>query len=245
MEINKNIQVVPSGREMDYTEKLKECIKVEGNNLTDVINSHFKNIGGNNVRGIYFLYTKERKLLYIGKTINMKTRLKDHINGRADWSKKIKGLIHYIKFYVVEDNGDSYQLFSEERGCISRLKPMFNGAPNTKNEKYYGYKTLRKELDHIENITREFEDRMLLFDGYIDNTTTKYTLNNSGFHVLNKKQRKESNNCKEDKGGGFKIQNSPESLIYSIKESIKLAIKHASDEEADKIIEGFLRISKI
>jgi len=83
--------------------------------------------------GIYFLCTKENDLLYVGRSINVKKRINDHIIHKK--SINILPFIYFIRVIYDDEKGINYQshtsyfvkkLSSIETIYINTLYPIFN-----------------------------------------------------------------------------------------------------------------------
>lgn len=72
-----------------------------------------------NVKGVYFLYNLKKKLIYIGKSINLSSRLITSSNERKAF---------YCKYLITKTNADANIL---EPYYIATLKPELNGDLTT------------------------------------------------------------------------------------------------------------------
>lgn len=92
---------------------------------------------------VYFFKNKEKELLYIGKTYNLKNRLYQHLNDVNDW----KSSIYYIDYMIVENETDRDLI---ETYCINLYDPIYN------KDKIFGVKpTIELKLPKIYNLTKE------------------------------------------------------------------------------------------
>jgi predicted GIY-YIG superfamily endonuclease len=78
-------------------------------------------------RGIYFLYTSDDKLLYVGKSENIKHRIRQHLGGKDIATGKFIGFVSKIRVVFVDWDVTRQKLFSVERWFIGNLRPAFNG----------------------------------------------------------------------------------------------------------------------
>lgn len=98
--------------------------------------------------GIYFLLNNDSKLLYIGKSTNVESRLISHIEGNGGNTKRFYKEISKIKIVFFNDMG-VIELNALERIFIRSLRPAFNGSCDSLNNstmKAYGYESLYFKL---------------------------------------------------------------------------------------------------
>ncbi|WP_180827319.1 nucleotide excision repair endonuclease [Bacillus sp. UMB0728] len=81
--------------------------------------------------GIYYFYSKDKELLYIGKSNNLRTRIQNHVRGKtntAEYSNEFK----YIRYSLTgtELDTDIYETY-----LISTMNPKYNIGKRYKNEK--------------------------------------------------------------------------------------------------------------
>ncbi|MEH7246529.1 GIY-YIG nuclease family protein [Neobacillus niacini] len=92
-----------------------------------LMNEKMKSIPHNG-RGIYVLYSLTGKILYVGKSENIKSRLRRHLKGNEKITRDYIPFVSSIRvLYMAEDiRRDS--LFSVERWFITQLNPVFNAS---------------------------------------------------------------------------------------------------------------------
>lgn len=90
----------------------------------------------NSYQGLYFLYNKEKKLVYIGKAKHIGNRVKQHCK-----NEEINDYIHFFKFAIVECpvKRDMYETY-----YINKMKPPLN------REKTYTYKSSYNEMRSVD-----------------------------------------------------------------------------------------------
>lgn len=105
---------------------------------------HYRELYSNKIlvrdmAGVYLLYDRKGKLLYVGKSVNLRDRLLDHIKGVGNSSAFFRD-IHEILVYFCDDpmEREIYETY-----LINKLKPVYN----------------RSKVYHAEKIT-ELEDRV-------------------------------------------------------------------------------------
>lgn len=114
-----------------------------GNSFTfeiEDIRDNISNILKGRVPGVYCFYNKEGIPLYLGKTIDLKSRIKQHICGHSTPTKELAPSLHYIKFLPID--AKSHGLYLIEKVLIMNIKPLFNGSSQG-TDKNYGYTNLR------------------------------------------------------------------------------------------------------
>lgn len=75
--------------------------------------------------GIYLFYNEKNELLYIGKSIHIKKRVRQHFQGTDRKSLKIRSQTHSIKF---ETTGNALIALLYESELIKRELPLYNRA---------------------------------------------------------------------------------------------------------------------
>jgi excinuclease UvrABC nuclease subunit len=81
-----------------------------------------------NGRGIYVLYSLTGKILYVGKSENIKNRLSCHLKGNEKITRDYIPFISSVRVLYVADEIRRDSLFSVERWFITQLKPLFNAS---------------------------------------------------------------------------------------------------------------------
>jgi excinuclease ABC subunit C len=79
--------------------------------------------------GVYFLFNKNNKLLYIGYSKDLKGRIKGHINGHTNASKFYKSVYKVSVIYTESFNAirNKYKnIYDIEYFFIDQLKPKYN-----------------------------------------------------------------------------------------------------------------------
>lgn len=104
---------------MDKTEKLKDKL--------DTIP---------NLPGIYKMLDKSGRIIYIGKSISLRSRVRSYFTQRHEWSKieKMLALIDDIEYEVTDTHLEARLL---ECSLIKRIQPIFNSQ--FKNDRKYVY----------------------------------------------------------------------------------------------------------
>lgn len=89
-----------------------------------------------NLRGVYFLFDEDKILLYVGKTVDFRTRLNTHLKSkkRVQPEEIVRGKtsvtsqvpFNSIKYYYFIEINDSLTRDNEEIRYIKLFKPRFN-----------------------------------------------------------------------------------------------------------------------
>lgn len=76
--------------------------------------------------GIYFIYDRHNCLLYIGKTIKLKTRLRQHNVTETDETRSPipEGMMEYVKIHEFKEE----ELLFLEQFYIWKYNPLFNNT---------------------------------------------------------------------------------------------------------------------
>lgn len=106
--------------------------------ISDLITSHFKELP--TLSGVYFFYDQNDNLVYIGKSINIRKRVKQHFASKDRKSLKIQT---YVKKVAFEIMGSELISLLYESELIKQHKPLFNRAQR---------KTLYQYGLYLENI---------------------------------------------------------------------------------------------
>ena len=77
------------------------------------------------VTGVYYMHNEEGKIVYIGKSNNIKKRINQHFTGTDRKSKKIQAKVTEVTY---EATGSELVALLKESEEIKRLKPIFNRA---------------------------------------------------------------------------------------------------------------------
>lgn len=103
--------------------------------------------------GVYKYYDKNKKLLYVGKAIDIKKRVSSYFHSK-DLDEKTRQLvlkIDSLEYIVTNDEHDAFLL---ENSLIKHFKPPYNIA--LKDDKTYAYVVTKKEHFPRIQITRHF-----------------------------------------------------------------------------------------
>lgn len=77
------------------------------------------------ITGVYYIHDEEGKIIYIGKSKNIKHRINQHFTNTSPKSKKIQLLVHTVTY---EETGSELVALLKESQEIKRNRPLFNTA---------------------------------------------------------------------------------------------------------------------
>ena len=128
------------------------------------------------VLGVYYLYDNNKTLVYIGKSKNIKRRIREHINKGTKLSKNIQ----YFRFK--KTNNELFGLLLESSE-IKRYRPIFNKKLRRKNNLNY-FLSYTKNKDGIYYLHSSIKPQFSLknfssikaLNKYIDNFLTTNNL---------------------------------------------------------------------
>ena len=86
--------------------------------------------------GVYYMHDKEGKVVYVGKSVNIKTRIASHFTEKTTKSARLHQLVHDITYELTGDELIALLLESDE---IKRLRPPVNRAQRTRRFPYAVY----------------------------------------------------------------------------------------------------------
>ncbi len=119
-----------------------------------LINNKLKNLPINS--GIYIMKDQDGKVIYVGKAINLKNRIKSYFNNLSSHDIKTKKLVSniYDIDYIITDNEVEALLL--ENSLIKKYRPYYN--IQLKDDKTYPYINLTDEQYPVLRLTREYKE---------------------------------------------------------------------------------------
>jgi len=139
-------------------------IEIPAPNLTFKVFEHTHHYEALNASGLYILKDKEGRVLYIGKSVNVYNRLKQHISGnrRSSLFNQDIAIINVIFVY------DPFELELYETYAINTMSPLYNIDKHYKpveTEKTFEIDTKISELrDERVSLNEEIVDLREYFD---------------------------------------------------------------------------------
>ena len=108
--------------------------------------------------GVYLMKDKDGKIIYVGKAINLKNRVRSYFRAQPKEAVKTKALVRHIEDleYIIVDNETEALVL--ECNLIKKYRPKYN--INLKDGKTYPYLRITKE-----DYPRIFVTRQVIRDG--------------------------------------------------------------------------------
>ena len=151
--------------------------------------------------GVYIFYNKEKKPLYVGKAINLKSRVSSYFSSirHSIKTKSLVSKINFVDFVITKNENDSFLL---ENNFIKNLKPKYNIL--LRDDKSFPWIIIKNEVFPRIFITRnENKKEGKYFGPFLSYKKANEILiilkklypTISCSHVLNKKLTKQKNSC--------------------------------------------------
>ncbi len=106
--------------------------------------------------GVYIMYSKEGEVIYIGKSINLRNRVKSYFYSK-NHSKRIKKLVEKIAKIDYITTSNEIEALLLEATLIKRHKPRYNIL--MKDSKFYPFIKLSKDDFPYINATRKYRTK--------------------------------------------------------------------------------------
>ena len=126
--------------------------------------------------GCYLFKNKQGKIIYVGKAINLKNRVKSYWrkSARLEAAKKIMlGKIHSIEHIITQNEAEALIL---ESSLIKKWRPTFNIV--MRDDKFYVYLkiNLKDDFPTVQIVRRVLKDKAKYFGPYTSAKAVKHTL---------------------------------------------------------------------
>lgn len=172
--------------------------------------------------GVYIMHDKDDKVIYVGKAISLKRRVKSYFRktNKTDRIKKMVSLISYFEYIVVDNEAEALIL---ECNLIKKYKPKFNVL--LKDDKTYPYIKIdiKSKYPNVVVTRRIINDGSKYFGPYISSGAAKAMLD-----FIKKKYK--IRQCRN-----FKYKDRP-CLNYHIKRCSAPCMEYISQEDYKKQI---------
>ena len=127
--------------------------------------------------GVYIMRNKNDKIIYVGKAVVLKNRLRQYFQPSAAHTSKVRAMVENVtRFeYIVTDS--EYEAFILECNLIKKYRPKYNVL--LKDDKTYPYIkiTLNEEYPRILTTRRILKDGARYFGPYSSAAAVKETIN--------------------------------------------------------------------
>jgi len=88
--------------------------------------------------GIYFFFSKEKDLIYIGKSTNLRRRVAQHFGCSILALDMVNSdLVHFVSFIETPDEFDALRL---EKSYLQNIQPHYNVNPFYQQENFFKIK---------------------------------------------------------------------------------------------------------
>lgn len=176
--------------------------------------------------GVYIMRDKENKILYVGKAISLKKRVRQYFrkNNKTERIKKMVSLIDHFEYIVVDNEAEALIL---ECNLIKKNRPKFNVL--LKDDKTYPYIKIDIKSDYpsVMMTRRMIKDGSRYFGPYANSGSAKEMVN----FIKQKYRIRQCNNF----GGRTRP-----CLNYHIKRCLAPCMGYISKEEYHKQIEEII-----
>ena len=117
-----------------------------------------------NSPGIYFMKDKDDRVIYVGKSKNLKNRVKSYFFKNKNHSKKIQTMVRNISHINIIKTDTEFDALLLECSYIHKIKPMYNTL--LKDYDKYKYISLNKNKHNIVEIKEEIDDDSVYYGPY-------------------------------------------------------------------------------
>jgi excinuclease ABC subunit C len=128
------------------------------------------------VPGVYIMKNKNKEVIYVGKAINLKNRVRQYFQSLSGQSLKVRTMVSKVYEFEYIVTGSELEALILECNLIKRYKPKFNIL--LKDDKSYPYikVTMNEDYPRILMTRRIEKDRAKYFGPYSNVTAVKETL---------------------------------------------------------------------
>ena len=182
--------------------------------------------------GVYLMKDENDKIIYVGKAISLKNRVRQYFQSSKNHSSKVKSMVKNIKSfeYIITDS--ELEALILECNLIKKYRPKYNVL--LRDDKTYPYikVTVNEDYPRVLKVRRVLKDKAKYFGPYTNVEAVNDTLD-----VI--RNIYPIRTCNIDIDRAIKNKMRP-CLNYHIKRCIGPCTGHISKVEYDKIIEEIL-----
>ena len=126
--------------------------------------------------GVYIMKNKENEIIYIGKALNLKNRVRQYFQSLSGQSQKVRVMVPQIKTFEYIITNSEKEALILECNLIKRYKPKYNIL--LKDDKTYPYikVTINEEYPRVFMTRKVIKDGAKYFGPYINVFDVKETL---------------------------------------------------------------------
>jgi excinuclease ABC subunit C len=126
--------------------------------------------------GVYIMKNADNEIIYIGKAISLKNRVRQYFQNSANHSPKVRAMVSHIaefEYILVDSEMEALIL---ECNLIKKHKPRYNIL--LKDDKHYPYikVTLNEEYPRVMLTRKVLKDGAKYFGPYTDSTAVRETI---------------------------------------------------------------------
>ena len=182
--------------------------------------------------GVYLMKNKNDKIIYVGKAISLKNRVRQYFQSSKNHSSKVKSMVKNIKSfeYIITDS--ELEALILECNLIKKYRPKYNVL--LRDDKTYPYikVTVNEDYPRVLKVRRVLKDKAKYFGPYTNVEAVNDTLD-----VI--RNIYPIRTCNIDIDRAIKNKMRP-CLNYHIKRCIGPCTGHVSKVEYNKMIEEIL-----
>ena len=182
--------------------------------------------------GVYLMKDENDKIIYVGKAISLKNRVRQYFQSSKNHSSKVKSMVKNIKSfeYIITDS--ELEALILECNLIKKYRPKYNVL--LRDDKTYPYikVTVNEDYPRVLNVRRVLKDKAKYFGPYTNVEAVNDTLD-----VI--RNIYPIRTCNIDIDRAIKNKMRP-CLNYHIKRCIGPCTGHVSKVEYNKMIEEIL-----
>lgn len=199
------------------------------NRLFD-IKEHLKTLPAS--PGVYLMKNKAGKVIYVGKAVSLKNRVRQYFQSSKNHSDKVKSMVKHIDSFEYIMTDSELEALILECNLIKKYKPKYNIL--LRDDKTYPYikVTVKEDFPRVMKVRRVLKDGAKYFGPYTNVTAVNDTLD-----II--KNIYPIRTCNIDIKKAIKNSARP-CLNYHIKRCVGPCTGRVSKEEYKKMIDGIL-----
>jgi len=127
--------------------------------------------------GVYIMRNQQNEVIYVGKAVNLKNRVKQYFQSHSGHSRKVKAMVSQIKTFEYIITGTEKEALILECNLIKRYKPKYNIL--FRDDKTYPYikVTTNEEYPRIFMTRKVEKDGARYFGPYTSSNEVRETIN--------------------------------------------------------------------
>ncbi|WP_437130615.1 excinuclease ABC subunit UvrC [Peptostreptococcus russellii] len=182
--------------------------------------------------GVYLMKNKAGKVIYVGKAVSLKNRVRQYFQSSKNHSDKVKSMVKHIDSFEYIMTDSELEALILECNLIKKYKPKYNIL--LRDDKTYPYikVTVKEDFPRVMKVRRVLKDGAKYFGPYTNVTAVNDTLD-----II--KNIYPIRTCNIDIKKAIKNSARP-CLNYHIKRCVGPCTGRVSKEEYKKMIDGIL-----